>query len=166
MLAGAVAAPAIAERPQPLERVAVLVFEGRGGAVAEEDVTEAVSVHFAVVDGLRFASVARRLRRKRLRDRDIATVSRRLGVVAVIEGRVERDVLVLDVREGATGEVVKRYRIPVSRGAVSKGNRRRLARELDALIGGFEEVRRQIPRRKRGAEGSATGAAKDASDDS
>ncbi len=94
------------------KRVVVTGFAGPGGARARSYVLRVVRRNHDLVPVRRFSRTARRLRVRLNRKRGVRRICERLGVDAVVYGRVVRRRgrwwLRLYVREGRTGRIVKR----------------------------------------------------------
>ncbi len=121
-------------------RVAVLEIRGAKSAELQNTILDILGEDYAIVYEDEYRDIARELKAKRMKRRHVKKVARRLGVEAVIYGKVvkrsrRKYTLSLRVREGKSGRLVKKLHIPVrKRRKLSKKNARKLERKLMAIM--------------------------------
>jgi len=121
-------------------KVAVLDIRGDGSADLDQTVREILGEDFTIVSGKQYRAAARELRAKRMKTGDVKTVAAHLGVQAVIYGKLVRRgkhkyVLSLRVRDGKSGKLITKLRVPLRKQRTMSGkNARKLERKLMAVM--------------------------------
>jgi hypothetical protein len=149
-------------RGEEARRVVVAEFMGPipSSKLVRKAVYEIVSDFYEVLPYSKYRIARRRLNITDDSMRAVATVARRVGADAIIEGELRGRQLTVSVREGRTGRVMDRFKVTVQGSGVSEETRERITDELVDLIDWTEPI-------SRGAQGAAADptAIRDPSDD-
>jgi hypothetical protein len=106
------------------KRVVVIPFSGPGAGPAEAAVTRVVRRRHSVVPAQKYTAMKKKLGLSKPTDRNVARISARLKVDAVVVGTVERSrgrfKLTVRVREGKSGEFAETITLPLKSRRLSK----------------------------------------------
>lgn len=121
--------------PEPVNPRVVVVLDGPRSAAMRKKVERMLAEHYRIVPTTKYRKTARRLKARKMRDRDVARVASKIGADAVLHGVVSRKgkkrfKLAISLHDGSTGKSLKRFTLPLGSRNLGKPDQRQLASEL------------------------------------
>ena len=124
-----------AQAPAPVTPSVVVVLDGPRSAAMRKKVERMLAEHYRIVPTAKYRRTARRLRARKMRNRDVARVASKIGADAVLHGVVRRKGkrrfrLAVSLHDGTTGKSLKRFTLPLGSRKLRKPAQRELAGKL------------------------------------